>query len=96
MIQNTNVELSGSITNPDIISIQQKTMIDISLNPGDITASNYIGQVKLTPDNSEILLIDDEESDTDDTYFTPIYNEKINYEVWKRTINKSFQELSIE
>jgi len=96
MIQNTNVELSGSIVNPDIIPIQQKTMIDITLNLSDISASNYVNQIKLTYDNSEIILVDDDESDTHDTYFTPIYNEQIDYETWKRTINKSFQELGIE
>ena len=51
--------------------------------------------VKSKKENHEIVLLDDETSDVHDTYFTPIYSEKISYDTWKRTINKSFQELSI-
>jgi hypothetical protein len=96
MIQNTNIELDGTIVNPDTRAIQQKTMIDISLRVGDISASNYTSQIKLNYNNSEIMLLDDENSDNNDTYFTPLYTEKISYEVWKKTINKSFLELDIE
>ena len=96
MITISAVDITGSITNPDKIAIQQKTMIDITLNPYDITASNYASQVKLNYNQSEIVILNDEESDEYATYFTPLYTEKINYQQWKRQINKSFQELRIE
>jgi hypothetical protein len=96
MIQNTNIEITGSIVNPDATSIRQKSMIDITINPYDIVASEYSDEIKLNYNQTEIVLLDDDTSETHDTYFTPLYNEKINYEVWKRTINKSFQELSIQ
>lgn len=95
MIQNTNIEITGSVANPDKTSIQQKSMIDITINPYDIVASNYSNEIKLNYNQTEIVLLDDETSDTHDTYFTPVYGEKISYDTWKRTINKSFQELSI-
>lgn len=96
MIQNTNIEITGSIVNPDATSIRQKSMIDITINPYDIVASEYSDEIKLNYNQTEIVLLDDDTSEKHDTYFTPLYNEKINYEVWKRTINKSFQELSIQ
>lgn len=96
MIQNTNIEITGSVTNPDKTAIQQKTMVDITLNPYDIVASNYTDEIKLNYNQTEIVLLDDETSEKHDTYFTPVYNEKLDYAVWKRTINKSFQELSIQ
>lgn len=96
MIQNTNIEITGSIANPDATSIQQKSMVDITINPYDIVASNYSDQIKLNYNQTDIVLLDDETTDEYQTYFTPLYNEKIDYNTWKRTINKSFQELSIQ
>lgn len=96
MITINAVDITGSISNPDKTAIQQKTLIDITLNPFDISASNYSNKVKLNYNQSEIVILNDEESDNYATYFTPIYSEKISYQEWKRRINKSFQELRVE
>jgi hypothetical protein len=96
MITITAVDVTASISNPDTSAIQQKQMIDITLNPFDITASGYSEKIKLNYSNSEIVLISDEASEKFDIYFTPIYTETLSYQQWKTQINKSFQELEIE
>lgn len=96
MIETTQVTVTGSIKNPDKMAIEQRSMIDITLDPYDISASNYASKIKLNYNQTEIILLDDDTSDNFDTYFTPLYTEKIDYNQWKKTINKSFQELGLE
>jgi hypothetical protein len=96
MITINTVDITGSISNPDKPAIQRKTLIDITLNPFDISASNYSDQIKLNYNQSEIVILNGEESGNHAVYFTPLYTEKINYQQWKRQINKSFQELRVE
>lgn len=96
MINTTSIRITGSVVNPDKTAIEEKSMIDITLNPYDISASNYTSQIKLNYNQTEIVLVDDDTSDNFDTYFTPLYTEKIDYSQWRKTINKSFQELGIE
>ncbi len=86
--------ITASISNPDRPAIRRKQPIDISLTVFDISASNYENSVALNFNQTEIVVFDDDDVTTKgDIYFTPIYTEKINYNVWKTTINKSFQEL---
>lgn len=95
MIPIVEVLITGSVTNPDTMAIKRKSLIDISVSTFDISASNYTDTLKLNYNNSEIVLLDDENVDEFDTYYTPLYTEKINYNVWKTSINKTFQELEI-
>ncbi len=96
MITITAVDVTASISNPDKLAIQNKQLIDITVNPFDITASGHTEKTKLNYNNSEIILITDDELDRFNVYFTPIYTEKLSYQQWKKQINKSFQELEIE
>lgn len=95
MIPIVNVIITGSVTNPDSAAIRKKSLIEIPVSTFDISASNYTNTLKLNYNNSEIVLLDDEDVDDFDTYYTPLYTEKINYNVWKTSINKTFQELEI-
>lgn len=96
MITITAVDITGSISNPDKTAIQQKTLIDITLNPFDISASNYSSKMKLNYNQSEIVILNDDLSDNYAVYFTPLYTEQLSYQQWRRQINKSFQELRVE
>lgn len=87
------VLLSGS-ANPDKKAIAEKNTIDIRVSVGDLTASNATESVKLNTALSEITVYVDSLESNGATYYTPLYTEKINYETWKKTVNKSFQELS--
>jgi hypothetical protein len=94
MIPSSNILIPASIGNPDSASIETKSLIDISLTISDVSASNNQDKIMLNYELTEITVIDDNLSETKgDIYFTPLYTEKIDYEVWKTTINKSFQEL---
>jgi hypothetical protein len=94
MISSSNVTITASISNPDARVISQKKLVDISLNLFDVSASNSQNKIMLNFGQTEIIVFDDNLNQTKgDIYFTPLYTEKINYEVWKTTINKSFQEL---
>jgi hypothetical protein len=85
--------LSSSI-NPDSSSIAYKDQIDISLSLVDVSASgqsssiytNYAVTVQ-TVTVPEPNLLDRS------VYYTPIYKEKLNYDVWLNRINKNFDEL---
>lgn len=96
MILITPIEITGSIPNPDKLAIEEKSLIDISISEYDISASGYSTTLKLNYDRSEIVLLNDADNDDYDTYYTPLYTEKINYDTWKNTINKSFNELGLE
>ena len=89
-----DIEITGSIKNADVEASQKKSIIDITLNEFDISASNQENSVQLNFAKSEIVVFDDDVAETKgDIYFTPIYSEKIDYLTWKSKINKSFQEL---
>jgi hypothetical protein len=97
--------VSGS--NPDSGSISQKETIDISFSSTDVTASsansallngmNYTSSIKTNyTATGQIVVIPRDPDNIEDgyVYYTPIYTEKINYEVWKQRVNKTFQELN--
>lgn len=92
-MNNTTIELTGTSINPDTNSIVNKKTIDISVTTADISASNYTGSVKLNYAKTEIEVYVSSSVSANATYYVPVYAEKINYDVWKKTINKSFQEL---
>lgn len=91
------VNLASTIVNPDKATIRQKSRIDISVNEFDVSASGYLESVKLNYDKKEIVVMDSLNPNivTGSLYYTPLYTEKINYNVWKTEVNKSFQELEV-
>lgn len=104
MIPNTTVNVPISIKNPDSESLVRKLPIDISVSETDISSSLYYdeessklyeNQIKLNYNKTEIVLLDDETSEKFDTYYTPLYTEKILYDEWKKRINKQFEELEL-
>lgn len=80
--------------NPDKEAITNKDTINISVSLNDITASNATQSINLNSNKTEIKVYVDSTETTGSTYYTPVYTEKINYEVWKKIVNKSFTELS--
>jgi hypothetical protein len=94
-MNNTTIALTGTTQNPDTASIINKKTIDISVSLADISASNYTGSrsVGLNYSNTEIQVYVSSSASANATYYVPVYAEKINYNIWKQTINKSFQEL---
>jgi hypothetical protein len=92
-MNNTTIELTGTTQNPDAEAIATKKIIDISITSTDISASNYTGSIGLNYSNTEIQVYVSSSASANATYYVPVYAEKINYNTWKQTINKSFQEL---
>lgn len=91
----TIILVSGS--NPDSASIADKRDANIAFSLTDVSQSrksefintNYIG------DNLSIILpVADEIIVKGSVYYTPIYKEKLNYEIWATTSNKNFRELN--
>lgn len=89
-MDNTTISLTGTNVNPDKTSIENKKTIDISVSSADISSSNYTSSIRLNYTFTELQVY---VSSSNSTYYTPIYKEKIDYNTWKTTINKSFQEL---
>ena len=96
---NKYIPINQSIQNPDKSSINSKDTIDISVSNFDISASGYIDVVSLNFQQTETtIFIENFEqlnAVTGSLYYTPVYVEKINYDTWKRRINKSFTELGV-
>lgn len=91
---NVSFAQTASIINPDKDAINNKKVIDISLTNFDVSASSYINNIALNFDQTGFVTYDDGVTTSrGDVYFTPLYTEKISYEEWLNTINKSFQEL---
>lgn len=103
MIGTSNVIVTASLSNPDKDAIVNKRTIDISLLESDVSSSGLT--VKINPSTSQVRIqrttqVDEFADDFDPSklpdvsfYYTPIYSEKINYNIWKTRINKTFQEL---
>lgn len=83
------------VVNPDKVSIANKTVVDISVTSFDISASGYTtsSDIKLIANGTEIVIVDDITDNNFDKYYTPLYSEKINYNVWATTVDKNFYEL---
>lgn len=83
--------------NPDSASIVNKSTIDIGIYETDISASAYSRSIKLNYTNDSIIVEIPEDSETFTggyTYYTPMYTEKLSYEVWKTVADKTFKELN--
>jgi hypothetical protein len=99
----TFINLS-SITNPDKLAIEKKSEINIGVSLFDITASltgsPAYSAVQLNSSQQRMVLVSDaaapeDEPPTTGIYYTPVYNERISYAEWTRTINKTFEELEV-
>lgn len=97
MIPYTEVLAPTPANNPDKLDIQNKKTINVLLNLADVSASGFLPRLQTTYDGQEIVVYDDDATETvGDIYYTPFYKEKISYNEWKTTINKSFEELGNE
>ena len=82
--------------NPDANAVESKSTIDISFSQVDATASNYSASMKTNYDGSAQIVVagGDPTVERGNIYYTPLYVENIDYDVWKTTINKTFEELT--
>ena len=86
------IYLSGS-SSPDVYAVENKERIDVSFNSFDVSASSETSILPNYTTTGQIVIPG--QSDVNGyTYYTPVYTEKLNYEVWKSTVNKNFQELN--
>jgi hypothetical protein len=83
-----------NIANPDFESISQKEEIDISLSLLDVSASGQLSNIQTNYSvTSTTITLPDPNTPTTSSYYTPIYKEKLNYNVWLSRVNKNFEEL---
>jgi hypothetical protein len=89
-----SITFLSSSRNPDSASIANKEQIDISLSIAEVSASGHTGSI-FTNYSTTIQVVTIPEPNLLDrsVYYTPIYKEKINYNVWLNRINKNFDEL---
>lgn len=87
--------------NPDVKSITNKEIIDISYTNKDIylASSSFTEESVIVNDSLEQITIVTPRYDnvpvTDGRiYFTPLYTEQIDYQTWVTTVNKNFFELT--
>lgn len=80
--------------NPDSGSISRKEDIDISFSIFDVSASGHFGKIQTNyAETSQTVTIPEANYINSSSYYTPIYKESLNYNVWLRTVNKNFEEL---
>ena len=80
--------------NPDSASISSKEIIDLSISLFDVSASGHSGSVVTNYSSTGQVVVVGSSNPTGSTYYTPIYKEKLDYNVWASRINKNFQELN--
>jgi hypothetical protein len=84
----------SSSTNPDSANIVNKEQIDISLSLFEVSASGYSASIFTNYSATvQTVTIPEEELVNRSLYYTPIYKEKLDYNVWLTRINKNFEEL---
>lgn len=83
------------ISNPDSESVSRKDQIDISLSLFDVSASGYYGKIQTNYSvTAQTVTIPEAGFLNSSSYYTPIYKEKLNYDVWLNRVNKNFEELT--
>jgi hypothetical protein len=89
-----SIVLLENVTNPDSQSILDKTRVNISLSTTDISASMQTTGIRTNYSiTSQVIFIDSDIDESAKFYYTPIYKEKLDYNVWLSRINKNFEEL---
>lgn len=80
--------------NPDALSMKEKTTIDISVSLFDVSASGHPNMVRTNYAGTELTVtVPNPTYTVSSSYYSPIYKEELNYDVWLNRINKNFQEL---
>lgn len=80
--------------NPDSESVSKKEQIDISFSAFDVSASGQYGKIQTNYSRtSQTVVIPEQGYLNSSSYYTPLYKEKLNYNVWLTRINKNFEEL---
>lgn len=79
--------------NPDSSSIAFKAPMDLSISLFDISASGHFDKIQTNYLGNEQRVVIPEPDAPPSLYYTPIYKEKLSYDVWITTVNKNFQEL---
>jgi len=88
-----NIVLNAS--NPDSGSIVNKEQIDISLSTFDISASGYFGKIQTNYSvNIQTVYLPEDDFINSSSYYTPLYKEKLDYNVWVSRIDRNFNELT--
>lgn len=96
MLSPIYVTLDNEIKSPDIDSIVLKNTINISYLEFDVSASGYSSSVLPNYTKTGVTVVvprEEGQKMSGSVYYTPLYSELINYDVWKSRINKNFQEL---
>jgi hypothetical protein len=89
------VIISGS--NPDSASISKRETIDISFSLSDVSASLLSASIKTNYNSTgNTIVVPRYETPVPQgqVYYAPMYTEKLNYEQWLKTVNKTFVELN--
>lgn len=86
--------LLQGVTNPDSSSISNKAEVNITVSAFDISASGYFDKINTNYSETEIeVYIPTLDYFNSSSYYVPIYNEELDYQVWLSKINRNFQEL---
>jgi hypothetical protein len=89
-----SITVLSSSRNPDSASIANKEQIDISLSIAEVSASGHSGSIFTNYSATvQVVTIPEENLLDRSVYYTPIYKEKLDYNVWLSRINKNFEEL---
>lgn len=89
----TSTQATININNPDTEKIETKSELDISYNLPEVSASGYSSSVRFNGNDISIqndIII----PSGSNRYYTPIFRENLSYDVWKTTVNKTFNQLS--
>ena len=99
-MENTTIIIDS--INPDKESISSKSTINIGLSLQDISSSvvptSGIALEEFKPNYTSTALTiviprGDALPTSGQLYYTPVYTEKLSYDVWRMTIDKTFAEL---
>lgn len=83
-----------NVANPYSQSISKKEQIDISFSEFDVSASGNLGKIRTNyTSTAQVVTIPEQTFLNSSSYYTPIYKENLNYNVWLTRINKNFEEL---
>lgn len=81
-------------SNPYSESIVRKEQIDISISLSEVSASGHKDQIQTTyAKDYQVVTIPEQNYLNSSSYYTPIYKEQLNYNVWLTRVNKNFEEL---
>lgn len=89
--------IQSDTRDPDYDNVVSKNTINITYSETDVSSSGYSGSVLPNYTKTGIFVVVPREITQDvsgSVYYTPLYQDEINYDTWKTRINKNFQELT--